>query len=312
MLRKNSKGHLPSTNRRSIRAVSPIVTCCLAFLSNVSVAAQASEPTKTEKNERCIESLFTGRDFQGWIQSGNWKCADNAFYCSRVTDDRNDLRYTKKIPRDCEISFEWKQGRKIKSEKQMNPGFGIRFNSGDSGVFRPNPSGGVRIDYDGPFRPNSSYGASIDYYFSGIQIRLHTRDLDDDSPLDRKYDSRFLSKWPTKDFSRPRGEWNQSRITVRGPEIQFWLNGNKVYDIDLKSKVIKHKGGEEETINKMNLALDEWLRRGKDGVYLSVTAPQIIERVAAHVQIRSLTISFERGAAPGDARGARGQAGSRY
>jgi hypothetical protein len=234
-----------------------------------------------------MELLFAGRDFQGWIQSGNWKIADNAFYCSRVTDDRNDLRYAKKIHGACEISFEWKEGSNLKSQdtgeggvKQMNPGFSVTLNAGDRG----------------PFRPNSSYGAGVDYSFSGISIRLHTRDFDDDSPLDHKYNSGVFSIWPTRDFSKARGEWNHSRITVRGPEIQFWLNANKVYDIDLKSKVIKRKGGEDKTIDNMNLALDDWLRRGRDGVCLSVIAPYSNEMVAAHVQIRSLTIAFEGGA----------------
>jgi hypothetical protein len=34
---------------------------------------------------------------------------------------------------------------------------------------------------------------------------------------------------------RPFGEWNESRIVVRGWKIEHWLNGKKVVDIDLAS-----------------------------------------------------------------------------
>lgn len=38
---------------------------------------------------------------------------------------------------------------------------------------------------------------------------------------------------PAKDYTRPVGEWNSTRIVVRGWHIQHWLNGEKVVDVDL-------------------------------------------------------------------------------
>jgi hypothetical protein len=33
---------------------------------------------------------------------------------------------------------------------------------------------------------------------------------------------------PTKDVTRPVGEWNQSRLVVNGPAVEHWLNGEKI------------------------------------------------------------------------------------
>ncbi len=37
---------------------------------------------------------------------------------------------------------------------------------------------------------------------------------------------------PTKDATRPPGEWNDGRILAQGTRIEHWLNGEKVVDID--------------------------------------------------------------------------------
>jgi hypothetical protein len=36
-----------------------------------------------------------------------------------------------------------------------------------------------------------------------------------------------------RDYTKPFGEWNETRIVVRGWKIQHWLNSKKVVDIDL-------------------------------------------------------------------------------
>ena len=50
---------------------------------------------------------------------------------------------------------------------------------------------------------------------------------------------------PSKDALKPVGEWNQMRITAKGPRIAVELNGEKIVDADLrdhKDKEKEHKG----------------------------------------------------------------------
>ncbi len=41
---------------------------------------------------------------------------------------------------------------------------------------------------------------------------------------------------PNADRTRPVGQWNQTRIIVKGWHVQHWLNGEKIVDLDLASK----------------------------------------------------------------------------
>lgn len=44
--------------------------------------------------------------------------------------------------------------------------------------------------------------------------------------------SLFFCMAPTRDASRPFGEWNEGRVVCKGTVIQHWLNGEKVIDFD--------------------------------------------------------------------------------
>ncbi len=44
--------------------------------------------------------------------------------------------------------------------------------------------------------------------------------------------SLFFCMAPSKDATRPLGEWNEGRVMCKGTVIQHWLNGEKVIDFD--------------------------------------------------------------------------------
>lgn len=44
---------------------------------------------------------------------------------------------------------------------------------------------------------------------------------------------------PPRSFAKPAGEWNHSRILVRGNHVTHWLNGEKVVDTDLDAPAVR-------------------------------------------------------------------------
>jgi hypothetical protein len=152
----------------------------------------------------------------------------------------------------------------------MNPGLGINFNVGI-------PGGSL----------DSSYGAGIDYHVSGVDIRLHTRSTSDTSPVTHRFNSGFSTDWPVKDFSKPIGQWNHSRILCKASRIQFWLNGKQAFDIDMERP---SDTGRDHWSPAMALAVDDWISRRKNGIYLSIIAPFSNELAVPRVEVRSIAV----------------------
>ena len=47
----------------------------------------------------------------------------------------------------------------------------------------------------------------------------------------------------TADATRPVGEFNHSRLTMRGNHIEHWLNGQKIVDVTLTEDLFEHTLG---------------------------------------------------------------------
>jgi hypothetical protein len=53
--------------------------------------------------------------------------------------------------------------------------------------------------------------------------------------------SNFALHAPTRDVSKPAGEWNRARLVVNGPNVEHWLNGEKIVEYELWSDDWKHR-----------------------------------------------------------------------
>jgi hypothetical protein len=58
---------------------------------------------------------------------------------------------------------------------------------------------------------------------------------------------------PSTDATKPVGEWNRSRLVVRGIHFEHWLNGTKVVDVSatpdlLRTALAKRWGAQSETL----------------------------------------------------------------
>jgi len=84
--------------------------------------------------------------------------------------------------------------------------------------------------------------------------------------------SLFFCMAPSKDVTKPFGEWNEGRIVGKGTVIQHWLNGEKVVDFDYvdprwarEIEILRARGG-DLTTRGANLRLQDhgeavWFRR---------------------------------------------------
>lgn len=66
------------------------------------------------------------------------------------------------------------------------------------------------------------------------QILDNARHPDGKNPI-TSAGSNYAVNEPTKDVTKPVGEWNEGRIVARGNRIEHWLNGVKIVDYEIGS-----------------------------------------------------------------------------
>jgi hypothetical protein len=161
----------------------------------LAVGAQAA-PQQSE-----WVSLFDGKTITHWrgfketgVPAG-WKVVDGAI--TRVAEGPDLV--SREQYADFEFEFEWK----------VPPG-------GNSGVM---------------FRVTEALEST---YHSGPEYQLLDNALHSDgkNPLTSAASSHSIAA-PNHDMTKPVGQWNQSRLFVKGPHVEHWLNGMKVVEYEM-------------------------------------------------------------------------------
>jgi hypothetical protein len=154
--------------------------------------------------------LFNGKDLEGWRLYGSdkppaagWKVVDGELV--KVAGVRGGDIITKETFTDFEFSWEWKV-----AEKGNN---GIKYLVTEARKGAPGPEYQLLDDTGHPDGKNGT--------------KRLTASLYDILPPD------------TADVVKPAGEWNESRLVIRGNEVEHWLNGRKVLSYQLGSEALK-------------------------------------------------------------------------
>ena len=176
--------------------------CVLATAFSGALRAQAAPNTLTPAEKAAgWRLLFDGKTTDGWRgyrkkdMSGGWQVVDGAL--TRVGQG-GDIVTTDQF-QDFELAFDWK----------VNPG-------GNSGVF---------------FRASEETG-SVWQNAAEYQILDNAGHADGKAAL-TSTGSNYAMHAPSKDVSRPAGEWNSSRILVHGNHVEHWLNGVKIVEYEI-------------------------------------------------------------------------------
>jgi hypothetical protein len=161
--------------------------------------------------------LFDGKTTAGWrgfkkdACPDGWKAVDGAL--TRVAEAGDIITVDKYASFD--FKFDWRLAK-----------------NGNSGVFFHVAEA---PDLDTAYRTGPEY-----------QLLDNMGHPDGKNGRDRWSGANYALHEPSKDTSRPIGEWNESRILVKGPHVEHWLNGEKVVEYELwspdwKDRVAKSK-----------------------------------------------------------------------
>jgi hypothetical protein len=182
----------------------PLFTLALSLLAAPLFGAEPNTLTAAEKSAGW-KLLFDGTSLNGWrgykteaIGAG-WKAEGGAL---TLTAAKSGDVMTKGEFADFELSFEWK------ISAGGNSGVIYRVGLGESASHRTGPE---------------------------YQI------LDNVAAKDNKLGNHLagslydIGKEAPRDLVKAVGEWNQSRLIVRGWKVEHWLNGKQVIALDLAS-----------------------------------------------------------------------------
>jgi Domain of Unknown Function (DUF1080) len=187
----------------------------LAIVCSYRPALRAGDETAPEG----FESLFNGKDLTGWQvnQGGNMQVwgADNGILY--VNGKGGGWLMTDKEYGDFELRLEFKLPEK-----------------GNSGVALRSPLQGNPAYVGMEIQILDNEWHKINY--KGLKPTQHTGSIYDVVP-------------PSKDVTKPIGEWNKYRITAKGRQVTIELNGTKIVDANLddyRDRFKEHPGLQRE------------------------------------------------------------------
>ncbi|MEM9444916.1 MAG: DUF1080 domain-containing protein [Verrucomicrobiota bacterium] len=189
-------------------------TLAISLFIFTSFGSYAGESLNTlsekEKNEGW-KLLFNGTDKDGWrtyqkeVASELWQVIDGALVLT--AKGGGDLIY-KKTFSDFELKVEWQITK-----------------DGNSGIFWRASEDAKKI-----------YMTSPEY-----QVVDHFGEKFGNVPVKEKAGSEFGLYDTDPKLAKPPGQWNQSRILVKGNDVKYYLNGTKTVEYTLYSEEWEEK-----------------------------------------------------------------------
>jgi hypothetical protein len=175
----------------------------LACYFNVAVSADKSGGPIVADSAVDGRPLFDGESLSGWsAPNGNapgsgWQAQKGVLTSTNHTGDIVTVDEFS----DFELGLEWK------ISKGANSGVIYRVGPGEAATFQTGPEYQIldNLNAGDRYQPNHRAGSIYDIAA------------------------------PTSDVTKPVGQWNKTRIVVRGWKIEHWLNGQKIVDVDLAS-----------------------------------------------------------------------------
>ena len=196
--------------------------CALLALFLWVVAGLAAEPGASAAGWRALLEEHGAPAWRGWKDPGlpaGWHVDGGVLHKDGPVDD---LVTNEKFG-NFELELEWKIGK-----------------AGNSGIF-----------YRGTREYDHIYWSAPEY-----QLLDDANAEDGKSPLTAAGSDYALYGVPPR-ISKPFGEWNKTRLVVRGNHVEHWLNGVKVVEYDFGSEDWKKRVAASKFAKYPNYGLAE-------------------------------------------------------
>jgi hypothetical protein len=208
----------------------------LAVVAGLSAAAngQVNKLTPQEKSAGWT-LLFDGESMKGWVdprqknpQGDSWTIEDHCLKAIAQPKIREDL-FSVPVFRDFELAFDWRISAAGNS--------GLKYRIQDHlFVLNQNPGEKFEASVQRSFEHRQSKRpAEGQDYVVGFEYQLTDDATNSDAKSNIKHTAGALYDMvaPSKAAARAAGEFNRSRILLRGNHVEHWLNGVKVVDASL-------------------------------------------------------------------------------
>jgi hypothetical protein len=208
------------------------------ILSGCSLLAQNNQLTQADKASGWV-LLFDGKTMKNWVDprtmtppADAWDITPDGCLHARPKPHITEDLFSASTYRDFELSFEWKISPAGNS--------GLKYRIQDHRYLRPR-EGGEKFELTVQrtmSSPPVERSSPVQDYVIGFEYQITDNDKNSDAVhAGPKHSTGALYDMvaPANAQPKPVGEFNVSRIVVRGTHVEHWLNGVKVVDSQLDS-----------------------------------------------------------------------------
>jgi hypothetical protein len=209
-----------------------------ALLTAGLVAAQThNQLTPNEKTQGWI-LLFDGKSFDGWEDPAKKTPAGDSFSIEdgtlkaksrpQITEDLFSIRKF----RDFDLQFDWRISKAGNS--------GLKYRIQQRIPLKPVVSKRFETQVEEAYANPAPRANGMAEYVVGFEYQCIDNNDNPDGRRGGSHASGALYDFvaPSAMVVKPVGEFNHSRLVVRGSHVEHWLNGVKVVDTDLKAPAI--------------------------------------------------------------------------
>ena len=211
-------------------------------LASFTLSAADNRLTPEEKSAGW-KLLFDGKSMDGWtdstgkpMKSDAWSIEDSCLKPAAKPTLTEDL-FSKDFYTDFELVFDWK----------MSPGgnSGVKYRIQDHIYIAGERARGRKFelivdDFSKNRITERPTGRGQDYVV-GFEYQVIDNSANADALSAQTHAAAALYDIaaPTRDVTKPIGEWKHSRLVVKRDHVEHWLNGEKVVDASVATDVVR-------------------------------------------------------------------------